>query len=111
MALGLMVDNGVVVAETVLVKLEKGSERLQAVKEACSELIIPLLISTLTTSVAFMSFYLAEGTMGDIVGPLFVVISIALVCSWFLSMTMITMLCYYFLKSKNSGDSKKSFYR
>ncbi len=108
MALGLMVDNGVVVAETILVKLEKGLAKLQAVKEACDELIIPLLISTLTTSVAFMSFYLAEGTMGDIVGPLFVVISIALVCSWFLSMTMITMLSFYFLKSSDPGKSKKS---
>ncbi len=108
MALGLMVDNGVVVAETVLVKLEQGISKLQAVKEACNELIIPLLISTLTTSVAFMSFYLAEGTMGDIVGPLFVVISIALVCSWFLSMTMVTMLCYYFLKSQEEGEAKKS---
>ncbi len=108
MALGLMVDNGVVVAETVLVKLEQGAEKLQAVKEACNELIIPLLISTLTTSVAFMSFYLAEGTMGDIVGSLFVVITIALICSWFLSMTMITMFCFYFLKTKQLGDENKS---
>ncbi len=108
MALGLMVDNGVVVAETVLVKLEQGISKWDAVKEACNELIIPLLISTLTTSVAFMSFYLAEGTMGDIVGPLFVVISIALICSWFLSMTMITMLCYYFLKASNGKENKKS---
>lgn len=108
MALGLMVDNGVVVAETVLVKLELGKSKLDSVKEACDELIIPLLISTLTTSVAFMSFYLAEGTMGDIVGPLFVVISIALVCSWLLSMTMITMMCYYFLKAETNQDQKKS---
>lgn len=108
MALGLMVDNGVVVAETVLVKLEKGIDKLTAVKEACNELIVPLLISTLTTSVAFMSFYLAEGTMGDIVGPLFVVISIALICSWFLSMTLITMLCFYLLKSRNEDNNKRS---
>ncbi|MEL6987458.1 MAG: efflux RND transporter permease subunit, partial [Bacteroidota bacterium] len=106
MALGLMVDNGVVVAETILVKLEQGLSKLESVKQACDELIIPLLISTLTTSVAFMSFYLAEGTMGDIVGPLFVVITIALICSWFLSMTMVTMLSYYFLKAKK-GDAGK----
>lgn len=107
MALGLMVDNGVVVAETILVKIEQGVNKLSAVKEACDELIIPLLISTLTTSVAFMSFYLAEGTMGDIVGPLFVVISIALVCSWVLSMTMITMMSFYFLKVQTQDADKK----
>ncbi len=108
MALGLMVDNGVVVAETVLVKLENGADKWNAIKEACDELIVPLLISTLTTSVVFMSFYLAEGTMGDIVGPLFVVITIELVSSWFLSMTMITMLSYYFLKALSPNDNSKS---
>ncbi len=104
MALGLMVDNGVVVSETILVKLANGVPKYDAAKEACGELIIPLLISTLTTSVAFMPFYLAEGTMGDIVGPLFVVISIALVSSWLLSMTLITMLSFYLLKNDSNTD-------
>ncbi|APD07284.1 putative transporter [Flavobacteriaceae bacterium UJ101] len=106
MALGMMVDNGVVVSETILVKIEEGKSKYDAAVEACNELFIPLLISTLTTSVAFLSFYLAESVMGDIVGPLFVVISIALIASWLLSLTMITLLCFFFLKS-NDGEDKK----
>ena len=79
MALGMMVDNAIVVAETIMVKLEQGVEKKKAAIDACSELFTPLLISTLTTSAAFLSFYLAESTMGDIVGPIFVVISMAFV--------------------------------
>ncbi|WP_034058783.1 efflux RND transporter permease subunit [Lacinutrix jangbogonensis] len=100
MALGMMVDNGIVVAETIVVKLEEGIGRKEAAIQACSELFTPLLISTLTTAVAFMAFYLAESAMGDIVGPIFLVITIALVSSWLISLTIITLLSYLFMKAK-----------
>lgn len=106
MALGMMVDNAIVVAETIMVKMENGTKAKQAAIEACGELFMPLLISTLTTSAAFLSFYLAESTMGDIVGPIFVVISLALLSSWLIALTVITMFCYLFLKVKKKGESK-----
>lgn len=107
MALGMMVDNGIVVAETIVVKLAQGISRKDAAIQACSELFTPLLISTLTTAVAFMSFYLAESVMGDIVGPIFLVITIALVSSWLISLTIITMLSFLFMKVKPK-DARKS---
>jgi multidrug efflux pump subunit AcrB len=107
MALGMMVDNGIVVAETIVVKLEEGIDRKEAAIQACSELFTPLLISTLTTAVAFLSFYLAESAMGDVVGPIFLVISIALVSSWLISLTVITLLSYIFMKAK-AKDAKIS---
>lgn len=107
MALGMMVDNGIVVAETIVVKLGQGISRKDAAIQACSELFTPLLISTLTTAVAFMSFYLAESVMGDIVGPIFLVITIALVSSWLISLTIITLLAYLFMKTARQ-DAKKS---
>ncbi|MEL6304523.1 MAG: efflux RND transporter permease subunit [Bacteroidota bacterium] len=108
MALGLLVDNAIVVAETILVKLDQGIEKKQAAIEAFSELWMPLLISTLTTSAAFMAFYLSPTTMGDIVGPIFVVISIALLSSWLIALTVITMFCYLFLKVEPKGEKKES---
>lgn len=107
MALGMMVDNGIVVAETIVVKLEEGINRKDAAIQACSELFTPLLISTLTTAAAFLSFYLAESAMGDIVGPIFLVITIALISSWLISLTIITLLSYLFMKAKPK-DAKKS---
>ncbi|MDN5200729.1 efflux RND transporter permease subunit [Fulvivirgaceae bacterium BMA10] len=111
MALGMMVDNAIVVSESIMVKMEKGSKVLDAAISSCSELMIPLLISTLTTSAAFLSFFLAESTMGDIVGPIFVVITLALLSSWLLSLTMITLLAFYFIKVKKpEKQSKKSIF-
>ena len=109
MALGMMVDNGIVVAESIMVKMEKGDPVKKAAIDSCSELIIPLLISTLTTSAAFLAFYMAESVMGDIMGPLFVVITIALMSSWLISMSIITLLCVYFLKVKKKEEGKESF--
>lgn len=108
MALGMMVDNGIVVAESIMVKMEKGTTVVQAAIESGSELFVPLLISTLTTSAAFLSFYLARSVMGDIMGPLFVVITIALVSSWLISLTIIPLLAVFFLKMKGK-DEKESF--
>lgn len=106
MALGMMVDNAIVVAESIMVKMEKGMGAKQAAVEACSELFTPLLISTLTTSAAFLSFFLAESTMGDIVGPIFVVITLALLSSWLVALTVVTLFCFLFLKVSKKGEKK-----
>ncbi|MFT7033419.1 MAG: multidrug efflux pump subunit AcrB [Cyclobacteriaceae bacterium] len=106
MALGMMVDNAIVVAESVMVKMENGIEAKKAAIDSCTELFTPLLISTLTTSAAFLAFYLAESSMGDIVGPIFVVISLALLSSWFIALTVITLFCYKFLKIEKKGNKK-----
>ncbi|MEM1001133.1 MAG: efflux RND transporter permease subunit, partial [Bacteroidota bacterium] len=109
MALGMMVDNAIVVAETIMVKMENGIAAKKAAIDACSELFTPLLISTLTTSAAFLAFYLAESTMGDIVGPIFVVISMALLSSWLIALTVITLLCFLFLKITPKAERSESF--
>ncbi len=106
MALGMMVDNAIVVAESIMVKMENGEEAKKAAMDSCSELFTPLLISTLTTSAAFLAFYMAESTMGDIVGPIFVVISLALLSSWLIALTIITLFSYLFLKVKRKGEAK-----
>ena len=106
MALGMLVDNAIVVAETIMVKLEQGIKKYEAAVQAFSELWMPLLISTLTTSAAFLAFYLSPTSMGDIVGPIFVVISIALLSSWLIALSVITMFCYLFLKIKPKGEQK-----
>jgi multidrug efflux pump subunit AcrB len=108
MALGMMVDNAIVVAETIMVKMENGVNAKDAAIDACGELFTPLLISTLTTSAAFLAFYLAESTMGDIVGPIFVVISMALLSSWILALTVITLFCFLFLKVTPKAEQKPS---
>ncbi|GAA4275734.1 efflux RND transporter permease subunit [Aquimarina mytili] len=109
MALGMMVDNAIVVAESIMVKMENGIEVKKAAIDSCAELFMPLLISTLTTSAAFLAFFMAESVMGDIMGPIFVVITIALLSSWIISLSIITLFCVFFLKIKKRKDGKVGF--
>ncbi len=109
MALGMMVDNAIVVAESIMVKMENGIEVKKAAIDSCAELFMPLLISTLTTSAAFLAFFMAESVMGDIMGPIFVVITIALLSSWIISLSIITLFCVFFLKIKKREDGKAGF--
>ena len=78
MALGMLVDNAIVVSESIMVKMENGMPAKDAAIDSAKELMIPLLVSSLTTSAAFLAFFLADNTMGEIMGPLFSVISLAL---------------------------------
>lgn len=99
-SLGILVDNGVVVSEAILVRLASGEERIKAVSEAVSELWMPLMAASLTTVFAFLPIPLAESNVGEFCFSLFIVVSLTLGCSWLLSLTMVPMLCYYFLKPK-----------
>ncbi|MDP5169717.1 MAG: efflux RND transporter permease subunit [Bacteroidia bacterium] len=112
MALGMLVDNAIVIAESIMVKMENGQKARDAAIESTRELAIPLLISSLTTSAAFLSFFLAESTLGEIVGPLFVVISLALLSSWLMALTVVTLLATVFIrvKQKPEGEQKPGLF-
>jgi multidrug efflux pump subunit AcrB len=92
-----------------MVKMDEGIPVKKAAIDSCDELLVPLLISTLTTAAAFLSFYMAETVMGDITGPIFVVISIALLSSWIISLSIITLFCVFFLKVDVKKDGEQSF--
>ena len=100
MALGMLVDNAIVMAESIMVKMEKGETAYDAAISSAGELRIPLLISSLTTSAAFLPFYLAQSTMGEIVGEIFLVITFSLLSSWVFALTLIPLLAIYFIKVK-----------
>ena len=111
-ALGMLVDNGVVSSENILVRLSAGQERMQACKEAVKELWLPLLTSSLTTIAAFLPIATAKSDVGEYCISLFQVITLTLMCSWVLSLTMIPMLCYFFLKPQKREQKFDSlFYR
>ena len=99
-SLGILVDNGVVVSESILVRLAAGQDRLKAVTGAVSELWMPLLAASLTTIFAFLPIPMADKPVGEFCASLFIVVTLTLTCSWGLSMSMVPMLCYYVLKPK-----------
>ncbi|OUR83896.1 acriflavine resistance protein B [Colwellia psychrerythraea] len=101
-ALGMLVDNGIVMSESIMVSMEKGKKAIEAAVDSANALKIPLLTSSLTTAAAFLPIFLAESATGEYTASLFKVVSITLLCSWVLSMTVIPMLCVNFMKVKKT---------
>jgi len=99
-ALGLLVDNSIVISESIIVKMDEGQSALEAALNAVKELHISLLTSSLTTAAAFLPIYLAESTASDYTSSLFEVVFITLMSSWFLGLTIVPMLSYLYLKPR-----------
>ena len=107
-ALGMMVDNAIVVADGIVVRLQQGMERKKAAIEAASQPSIPLLGATVVGVMAFYPIFASPADSGEYCGSLFTVVSIALLSSWFISMTFTPMLCIDMLpepkKEKSEAD-------
>ncbi len=109
-SLGMLVDNGIVMSESIMVQMTEGKKTVDAAIDSANELKVPLLISSLTTAAAFLPIFLAESTTGEYTASLFKVVTITLLCSWILSMTMIPLLCVYFLKPKQPQQNFGSLF-
>ncbi|SKA00395.1 Multidrug efflux pump subunit AcrB [Cetobacterium ceti] len=103
-ALGMLVDNAVVMSENIMVLMQNGKSRMDACIESSKTLAIPLLVSSLTTITAFSPIILNKQDMGQFVGPLTIVVLLALMGSWLINQTFIPLLCYDFLKVKKGDE-------
>ncbi len=100
-SLGLLVDNAIVMAESIQVSLSEGKKPIDAAVESAKELRIPLLTSSLTTAAAFLPIVLAENETGEYTADLFKVVAISLLVSWILALTLTPLLCVTFMKVKS----------
>lgn len=99
-ALGMLVDNGICVAEEITTRMQLGIARTEAVLQTGRILAVPLLTSTLTTVLAFCPMVLQNGGAGDYTRSLGLVIAVLLMVSWGLSMTSTASACNWFMKVK-----------
>lgn len=105
-ALGLLVDNAIVMAESIQIRRENGENKFKAAIEAGKEMSIPLLISSLTTCSAFLAIFLAESAVGEYTSDIFKVVSIALIASWVMAMTFIPLITTMIMKVKSDANSQ-----
>ncbi len=103
-ALGLLVDNGVVIAEDIRRRLDSGADRLEAALATPRILAIPLLTSSLTTVLAFLPLMLIADATGEFLRSLGQVLAIALLGSWVLAISVTPALCYWLLPESGTGD-------
>jgi multidrug efflux pump subunit AcrB len=106
-ALGMMVDNAIVVADNYTIRLAKGMKPREAAIDSATTPSIALLGATIVAAMAFYPIYAAKSDAGEYAATLFSVVGISLILSWLISMTMTPLNCIAFLKppEKTDGDS------
>ncbi len=91
-ALGLLIDNAIVVVDEVQVRLRENMPPAPAVSSTVSHLLVPLVASTLTTVLAFVPIATSPGSVGEFIGTIGLTVILALISSLFLSLTVIVSL-------------------
>ena len=101
-AVGLVIDDAIVVVENIVLHRDAGQGRIQAVQSALSELKVPLVGSTLTPVVIFLPLILISGVTGTFFRALAVTMASALIASLFLALTWTPTLSHYFVRRKDT---------
>lgn len=102
-ALGMLVDNAIVVTDGMKVKMEQGTDALTAARDVVGQVGVPLLGATFVAVAAFASIGTSQDSTGEYCGSLFYVILIALLMSWITAVTCTPLLCRTFLKVRPEG--------
>lgn len=92
-ALGMMVDNAIVVADGFKVRLEQGMDRRRAAIESASIPSMPLLGATIVAVMAFYPIFASPESAGEYCATLFSVVAISLLASWLISVTLTPVQC------------------
>ncbi|WP_170436485.1 efflux RND transporter permease subunit [Ruegeria arenilitoris] len=103
-AMGMLVDNAIVVAEGMQISMLKGKNSRDAADEAASKTQIPLLGATVIGIMAFAGIGLSPDATGEFLFSLFAVIAISLLLSWVLAITATPLLGHYFFKQGKDVD-------
>ncbi len=99
-AMGMLVDNAIVIAEGMLINMQRGLPAHKAASDAAARTQWPLLGATLIGIMAFSGIGLSPDTSGEFLFSLFAVIGISLLLSWILAITVTPLFGEYLLKVK-----------
>jgi len=116
-ALGMLVDNAIVITDGILTRTQKGIKVLDAARTIVEQTKWPLLGATVVGILAFTPIGLSQDNTGEYAASLFYVICISLLLSWIIAITVVPLLCHYLFKPKAASktQSKESrlvhFYR
>ncbi|MEM7136701.1 MAG: efflux RND transporter permease subunit [Myxococcota bacterium] len=113
-ALGMLVDNAIVIIDGMLVKINDGEDPEEAAKAVSGQTAVPLLGATAVAIIAFAAIGLSPDSTGEFCRSLFTVIGISLSLSWVTAMTITPLLGIWFLKPQKpkagkDGQPKKPF--
>jgi CzcA family heavy metal efflux pump len=105
-AVGLVIDDAVVITENIARHLSFTPDRHLAIRDALQELILPVTTSTITTVVVFLPLGLLTGVVGQFFKALSITLTIAVIVSLFLAITLIPLLSEQFVRADDAGTEQ-----
>ncbi|GAB1819124.1 efflux RND transporter permease subunit [Herbidospora sp. RD11066] len=107
-AIGRVVDDSIVVLENIKRHLSYGEEKHRAVMEGVREVTGAVVASTLTTVAVFLPIAFVGGLVGELFSAFSITVAVALVASLLVSLTVVPVLSYWFLKAPKDGDRERA---
>jgi len=111
LALGMLVDNGIVVVENIYRLMSEGKGRLEAAKQGIGEVAVPIIASTATTLAAFFPLAVWPGMMGEFMKYLPITLIIVLGSSLFVGLIINPVISAMYMKLEESDDNHKKLTR
>ncbi|MBQ8266553.1 MAG: efflux RND transporter permease subunit, partial [Bacteroides sp.] len=111
LAMGMLVDNAIVIIDGILVDLKAGKPRMEAMTAIGRQTAMPLLGATLIAILAFLPIFLSPDTAGVYVRDLFIVLAVSLLLSWILALVHVPLMANrrLFPKVEKNEDGKRVY--
>lgn len=110
-AMGMLVDNAIVVYDSALVNMQKGMRKRNAIIAAVSSTAMPLLGATLIAVLTFLPVYLSPHITGELLSSLFIVIAVSLLLSWILAVTQNVFFVQEFVRRPRPDELKGELFQ
>ena len=106
LAMGMLVDNAIVIIDGILVDKQAGVPRMEALTAIGRKTALPLLSATLIAILAFLPVFLSPDVTGTYVRDMFIVLSVSLILSWLLALVLVPILASWWIY--RDGDTPHS---
>ncbi len=108
LAMGMLVDNAIVIIDGILVDLKAGKPRMEALTAIGRQTAMPLLGATLIAIIAFLPIYMSPDTAGVYTRDLFIVLAVSLMLSWVLALVHVPLMANRYLSAAPQQDNEKN---
>lgn len=110
-AMGMLVDNAIVVYDATLVNMQRGMRKRTAILAAVGTMAMPLLGATLIAVLTFLPVYLSPHITGELLSSLFIVIAVSLLLSWVLAVSQNVFFVQEFVRRPRPDELKGELFQ
>lgn len=109
-AMGMLVDNAIVVSDSALVNMQRGMRKRTAIMKACSSTALPLLAATVIAILTFLPIYYSPHITGELLSSLVIVIGVSLMFSWVFALTQTPFFIQEFVRRPRPEELKAALF-